>query len=212
MERYDPERTARVLGAIVLGDVPDVAGRPRYGGRPLSWAALEDKVRIDEFWEAAGVRHASSVIVAAERNALGAAARTLDRGIGTVWAGDARDGIHGGASLTFWVESGEAAELAAARITRRLRPGAGDALPRGHPLQHPRDRVPGDRHRVSSGRARHTTPTGPSDQGGFLAFTPDRDRVARGPSVAPRAIDAFRVADEGLGVALGPLEPARSVR
>jgi hypothetical protein len=53
---------------------------------------------------------------------------------------------------------------------------------------------------------------GPSDHGGFLAFTPNRDRMDRGPSVAPRVIDAFRVADRDLGVPLGPLEPARSVR
>jgi len=30
--------------------------------------------------------------------------------------------------------------------------------------------------------------------------------------VAPRVIDAFRVADQDLGVPLGPLEPARPVR
>jgi len=54
--------------------------------------------------------------------------------------------------------------------------------------------------------------TGPSNQGGFLAFAPDPARIARGPSAAPRAIDAFRVADQDLGVGLGPLEPARSVR
>ena len=57
-----------------------------------------------------------------------------------------------------------------------------------------------------------TLGTGPSDDGGFLAFTPSRDRIDRGPSVAPRVSDAFRVADQDLGVPLGPLEPARSVR
>jgi len=30
--------------------------------------------------------------------------------------------------------------------------------------------------------------------------------------MAPRVIEAFRVADQDLGVALGPLEAARSVR
>jgi hypothetical protein len=60
VERYDPERSARALGAIVLSDVQEVAGRPRYGGRPPAWAALEDKVGVDAFWEAAGVRHAPS--------------------------------------------------------------------------------------------------------------------------------------------------------
>ena len=367
VERYDPERGARVLGAIVLSEVRDVAGRPRYGGRPPSWAALEDKVRIDAFWEAAGVRHARSLIVAAERDALGAAARELDRGSGTVWAGDARDGIHGGATVTFWVQSEEAAELAAARITARCgrarvmpflegipcsihgivfpegvaafrpvelitlrRPGpnrflyAGTATfwdPAGADREEMRaiarrvgeclrNRVgfrglftvdgvlseegflptelnpragaglrgmttaiptlpfaplaiaaqadealdyrpetveslvveaadarrggggwtsfPGNRNRTEihrlveeSGRYRlaegdeatsATLLTGPSDHGGFLAFTPDRRRIAPGPSLAPRVIEAFRVADQDLGVALGPLEAARSVR
>jgi hypothetical protein len=47
VDRYDPERSARALGAIVLTDVSEVAGRPRYGGRPPHWAALEDKVGED---------------------------------------------------------------------------------------------------------------------------------------------------------------------
>jgi hypothetical protein len=367
VERYDPGRTARVLGAIVLSEVPEVAGRLRYGGRPLAWAALEDKVRVDAFWEAAGVRHAPSVIVAAERNALRAAARKLDRGIGTVWAGDARDGIHGGASVTFWVESGEAAELAADRITERCdrarvmpflegipcsihgivfpetvaafrpvelvtlrRPGPDRLLyggtatfwdpadadrevmrevarrvgrclrnhvgfrgpftvdgimseegflptelnPRaGAGLQGMTTAIPelpgallaiaaqagealdfrpevleslvveaadarrgggirtfffndtatteiytlveeSGRYRLARGDEASSAilVTGPSNLGGFLAFAPGHERIARGPSVAPRAIDAFRVADQSLGVALGPLEPARSVR
>jgi hypothetical protein len=54
--------------------------------------------------------------------------------------------------------------------------------------------------------------TGPSNLGGFITFAPSGQEIARGPSVAPRAIDAFRVAEESLGVALGPLEPARSIR
>jgi hypothetical protein len=54
--------------------------------------------------------------------------------------------------------------------------------------------------------------TGPSNLGGFLAFAPSGDRISRGSSVAPRVIDAFRVADESLGVPLGPLEPAQPVR
>lgn len=54
--------------------------------------------------------------------------------------------------------------------------------------------------------------TGPSNLGGFLAFAPSGDRISRGSSLAPRVIDAFRVADESLGVPLGPLEPAQPVR
>jgi hypothetical protein len=367
VERYDPERSARALGNIVLTDVPEVAGRPRYGGRPPAWAALEDKVGVDALWEAAGVRHAPSVIVPAERRELRAAAQQLDRGVGTVWAGDARDGIHGGASVTFWVDCGEAAALAERRITERCdrarvmpflegipcsihgivfpeavtalrpvelvtlrRPGADRLLyagtatfwdpadadreevralarrvgecmrervgfrgpftvdgvmseegflptelnPRaGAGLQGMTAAIPqlpfallaiaaqagedldfrpevleslvveaadarrgggirtffaGERERTEiyglveeSGRYRLAEGdearsailiSGPSNLGGFLAFAPGPQQIAPGPSVAPRAVDAFRVADESLGVALGPLEPARSVR
>jgi hypothetical protein len=367
VERYDPERSARVLGAIVLGEVPEVAGRPRYGGREASWAALEDKVRIDACWDAAGVRRAPSAIVAAEPDALRAASRELDRGHGTVWAGDARDGIHGGASVTFWVESEESAQLAEDRIARRcdrarvmpfyegipcsihgivfpeaiavfrpvelltlrrpgpdrllyagtatywdpsdadreamrevarrvgaflrthvgfrglftvdgvmseegflpteLNPRAGAglrgltmatpelpfapltmAVQAGETLDFRPERLeslvveaadakrgggcwtsfPGERSQTEihglveeSGRYRLAEKdeagsaalvTGPSNHGGFLAFAPDGDRISRGPSVAPRVIDAFRVADQSLGVPLGPLEPARPVR
>jgi hypothetical protein len=53
---------------------------------------------------------------------LRAAARRLDRGAGTVWSGDARDGIHGGAEGVRWVrdaaEGREAAAFFAARCDR----------------------------------------------------------------------------------------------
>ncbi len=105
LERWDPGREAAVLGGILLGEVASVAGRPRLGARPGSWARLEDKVEIDAFWDAHGVRRAPSEVVALERSPLRAAARRLDRGAGTVWAGDARSGIHGGAVGLRWVRS-----------------------------------------------------------------------------------------------------------
>jgi hypothetical protein len=43
---------------------------------------------------------------------------------------------------------------------RRLRPGAGDAIPRGHPVQHPRDRVPRRGGHVPAGRDGHPAPSG----------------------------------------------------
>ena len=49
----------------------DAAGRKAYAARlRLDWAALEDKVRIDAFWDAVGVRRAPSRIVAADHDAL----------------------------------------------------------------------------------------------------------------------------------------------
>jgi hypothetical protein len=43
---------------------------------------------------------------------------------------------------------------------RPLRPGAGDAIPRGHPVQHPRDRVPRRGGHVPAGRDGHPAPSG----------------------------------------------------
>lgn len=98
IEAWDPGRRALALGAIVLGDVPAVAGRPRWGARPRAWAELEDKTLVHELFDAAGVRRGPLAVVRADEAALRAAARELDRGAGTVWAGDANPGIHGGAS------------------------------------------------------------------------------------------------------------------
>lgn len=82
------------------------APRRPYGARPATWAALEDKVRIDAFWDAAGIERAPSEIVLADCAAVRTAATTLDRGLGTVWAADARDGTHGGLGLR-WVRPGD---------------------------------------------------------------------------------------------------------
>ncbi|MYD97180.1 MAG: hypothetical protein F4X98_07315 [Gammaproteobacteria bacterium] len=64
-------------------------------------------MQVDAFWDAVGVRRAPSRIVAADHQALSAAARALDRGLGTVWAADARDGIHGGGLGLRWVRHGD---------------------------------------------------------------------------------------------------------
>ena len=95
LDAWDPAGTARFIFASPLADSVDAAGRKAYAGRPPAWAALEDKVLIDGFWDAGGVRRAPSRIVATEYDALRSAATELDRGFGTVWAADARDGIHG---------------------------------------------------------------------------------------------------------------------
>jgi hypothetical protein len=119
IDAWDPDRTALAVGPIVLSPLPHVAGRRRYASREASWAALEDKVAIERFWDAAGIRRAPSEIVPPERDALQAAARRLERGAGTVWAGDARDLIHGGAVGTRWVRSSEQAAEAGAFFATR---------------------------------------------------------------------------------------------
>lgn len=102
IERFDPERRARVLRPM-FGGLDTVADRPVYGTRPRGWRDLEDKTVCDGLWDAAGVSRAPSRVVPVDADALRLAARALDRGAGTVWAADNRLGFHGGAELTRWV-------------------------------------------------------------------------------------------------------------
>ncbi|MXY54095.1 MAG: hypothetical protein F4Y86_16430 [Gammaproteobacteria bacterium] len=126
IDDWDPEREARALCGFMLDErgMDVIAGRRRYAHRPAAWTALEDKVRVDAFWDSLGVHRAPSRIVPADHDALKKAARELDRGMGTVWAADARSGLHGGAEGLRWVRSGhdgsEAFEALAA-IAYRVR-------------------------------------------------------------------------------------------
>ena len=106
IDAWDPAGTARFIFASPLAESVDVAGRKAYAARHPAWAALEDRVRIDAFWDAIGVQRAPSRIVPADYDALKSAAGALDRGLGTVWAADAREGIHGGGFGLRWVRHG----------------------------------------------------------------------------------------------------------
>jgi hypothetical protein len=88
-------------------------GRRAYGTRPRSWEALEDKVVIDEVFDAACVPRAPSEVVAADAGALAVAHGKLDRGLGTAMAGDAREGWWGGAEYLRWVRSDDELAVAA---------------------------------------------------------------------------------------------------
>jgi hypothetical protein len=121
LDRWDPDRRALVLSPP-FNELPRVAGRRAYGPRRPEWRRLEDKVVVDRLWDDLGVTRAPSEVVAAEPAALRAAARRLDRGAGTAWAGDARQGFHGGAFCLRWVrgeqDAAEAAAFLAARCDR----------------------------------------------------------------------------------------------
>jgi hypothetical protein len=111
LDCYDPDRSALVVGLIVLSDIREIAGRRRYAGSLPAWTALDDKVVIDAFWDSAGILRAPSEIANANGAELRAAAGRLDRGMGTVWAGDAREGANGGAVYLRWVQpEGDSAE------------------------------------------------------------------------------------------------------
>lgn len=102
VENYDPDGEAVWWNTPFSGDQPSL-GRTVFGGRPRAWSALEDKLLCDEIWDAAGVRRAPSRVVAVDDDALRIAAEQVDRGSGTVWAGDARDGLNGGNDFVRWV-------------------------------------------------------------------------------------------------------------
>jgi hypothetical protein len=100
----------------------ELLGRPVLGGRPAAWAAIEDKTTVDELWVAAGIEAAPARVVPAELADLAAAAAEVGDGRATVWSGDTRDGINGGADYVRWVQTSEqareAARFFAARCSR----------------------------------------------------------------------------------------------
>jgi hypothetical protein len=118
LDRYDPDREALVLSPPV-NELHTIAGRRVYAPRRPSWRRLEDKTVVDELWDAHGIRRPPSVIVPATDEALRAAARRMDRGLGTVWSGDTREGVNGGAIYVRWVRDGRDATEAAAFLSVR---------------------------------------------------------------------------------------------
>jgi hypothetical protein len=118
LDRWDPERRALVLSPM-FNELPEIAGRRVYGPRRPEWRRLEDKVVVDDLWDDLGVARAPSEVVPAEAAALRAAAGRLDRGAGTAWAGDARQGFHGGAYGLRWVRGEEDVAEAVAFLAAR---------------------------------------------------------------------------------------------
>ena len=105
IDTYDPDRTAIVIGTLFSPDT--MWDRQTFGGRPATWAAIEDKLVVDEICDAAGVARAPSEIVAATEDELRRASTALDHGLGTAWAGDTKEGWWGGGEYFRWVRSDE---------------------------------------------------------------------------------------------------------
>ncbi len=117
IDKWDPKHEAVMLGhAFFTGT--SIADRPVWGGRRPEWEALEDKVRADTVWDAAGIVRMDSTVVPASLEEILLAHYQFDRGSGTVVAGDAREGFNGGAVYLRWVRSNtdveEASEFFAA--------------------------------------------------------------------------------------------------
>jgi hypothetical protein len=102
VRRFDPRRDAIVLVPPFL-DVRELGDRPAFGARRPEWVALEDKTIADELFDATGVARPASAVVAADATSISSAAAALDRGEGTVWSGDAREGFNGGGAYVRWV-------------------------------------------------------------------------------------------------------------
>lgn len=101
---WDPNREASVLTSF-LDTAFELDGRPTVGARPTAWTALEDKLVVDELWDAAGVARAPSRIVALDPTVLREAHDELDGGMGTVWACDTTEGWNGGGEYLRWVRT-----------------------------------------------------------------------------------------------------------
>lgn len=99
IDAWDPDREALVMQTFLDTRYP-VAGRTPWGSRPEEWLALEDKMVVDELWDAAGVARAPMEVVPATVDDLTAASRRIDRGAGAVWTADNKEGWHGGAEYS----------------------------------------------------------------------------------------------------------------
>ncbi len=104
LDEFDPQREARAFVAV-QHFVPDVGGRPSFAPRRRHWEELEDKTIVDSLWDAAGIPRAPSLVVRTQPGALRDASRQLDRGQGTVWAGDSREGYNSGGHYIRWIKT-----------------------------------------------------------------------------------------------------------
>ncbi len=120
LKDFDPDETALCL-LSAFAQIDNFCGRESLGGRTPAIAALEDKSLNDALWDAAGVPRAPARVVPADRQAILDAARDLDQGNGTVWSGDASDGMNGGGDRVRWVRTASDAEDALTLLLPRTR-------------------------------------------------------------------------------------------
>lgn len=118
VNRYDPDASALWWLLAMVETAATLLGRRVLGGRRANWAALEDKTLGDQVFDAAGVRRPRTLVVPVQDSALRAAALELDSGDGTVWSGDAREGMNGGGEFVRWVRTPVAASLATTLFER----------------------------------------------------------------------------------------------
>lgn len=115
-DQFDPDGAAIVFRLIATVEPTHLAGRRVVASRPPEWVDLEDKTKIDAFWDRHGVTRKPYAVVPLD-DAPNVSA-TVDEGFGTVWVADARDGLNGGAEMTRWVRDADDA----AAVEDSLRP------------------------------------------------------------------------------------------
>ena len=96
IDDWDRKRTARWITPDILREFEIFSGRKKYGRRKPSWVAFEDKTTIDSFWKSLGVNYPSSQVINLRDPNIKRVNNSLDKGEGTVWSADNRDGNHGG--------------------------------------------------------------------------------------------------------------------
>ena len=104
IDDWDPTKEAVVITPFWAEDLP-VHGRPVFGARWPKWQQLENKMTCDAIWDALEIPRAQARVLPMYEAALQAAHRDLDAGMGTVWAGDNKEGWHGGAEYVRWIRS-----------------------------------------------------------------------------------------------------------
>ncbi|MDP9333142.1 MAG: hypothetical protein M3Q30_07520, partial [Actinomycetota bacterium] len=102
LRRFDDLGDAIVLVPPFL-DVRKLGNRRVFGARRSEWVAIEDKTLADELFDATDVPRPPSAVVPADPSSISRAAAALDRGGGTVWSGDAREGFNGAGAYVRWV-------------------------------------------------------------------------------------------------------------
>ncbi|MET1060818.1 MAG: hypothetical protein ABWX84_14555 [Nocardioides sp.] len=105
IEAFDPDRLAIWCTLPFVSTDEPILGRPVTGGRPAAFAALEDKIWVEELWATVGIPRATSHVVPPTREALDEASEAL--GGEVVWSGDTREGFNGGGNYVRWVATPE---------------------------------------------------------------------------------------------------------
>ena len=109
VESFDPAAEALCVGGFTH-EHPTLLGRSFLAYRRPEWLALEDKTTVDALWDRAGVERVASRVapldpIPTERN--------------VVWAGDNREGFHGGAEGVRWIRTDADAAAAAVELSER---------------------------------------------------------------------------------------------